>query len=70
MMLPIRVRLPFTEGALIAQFHEQGSIDLIENFQNGVMIQGSIPGRLITRFQNFIDKPTLQETDRPIFPED
>jgi len=69
-MLPIRVRLPFTEGALIAQFHEQGSIDLIENFQNGVMIQGSIPGRLITRFQNFIDKPTHQETDRPIFPED
>ena len=49
-MLPIRVRLPFTEGALIAQFHEQGSIDLIENFQNGVMM-GFHSGQIDYRFQ-------------------
>lgn len=50
----INVNLPFKEGALIALFHEQGQIDLIEHSQDGVSISGRLPGRFIARYQNFI----------------
>ena len=52
-MIPMRVRLPFREGALIALFHEQGIVDLIENERGGVVLTGALPGRFLTRFQDF-----------------
>lgn len=55
-MVPIIVRLPFKQGALIAAFHEQGIIERVENEQNGMLIEGSIPGRLFTRYQEFAVK--------------
>lgn len=57
-MVPITVRLPFKQGALIATFHEQGIIERVENEQNNVLIEGSIPGRLYTRYQEFALKVT------------
>ena len=53
-MIPVHVRLPFKEGALIALFHEQGIVDLIENERGGVILTGALPGRLFSRFQEFI----------------
>lgn len=53
-MIPVKVRLPYTEGSLIALFHDQGIVDYLENERSGVIIQGSIPGRFITRFQSFL----------------
>jgi GTP-binding protein HflX len=50
---PIRVHLPYQEGALISLFHEFGQIDRIENERRGVMIEGRIPGRLIARYRSF-----------------
>jgi GTPase len=50
---PIRVLLPYQEGALISLFHEFGQIDRIENERKGVMIAGKIPGRLVARFRSF-----------------
>ena len=50
---PIRVHLPYQEGALISLFHEFGQIDRIENERRGVMIEGRIPGRLIARYRTF-----------------
>jgi GTP-binding protein HflX len=35
-LVPIRVRLPFTEGALIALFHEEGIVELVENETGGL----------------------------------
>lgn len=52
-MVPIRVRLPYSEGQLISLFHDQGLVELTENEQSDVLMSGSIPGRYITRFQPF-----------------
>jgi GTP-binding protein HflX len=50
---PIKVRLPYNEGALIALFHEHGQIELLEHNRKEVIIQGKIPIRLVARFQPF-----------------
>lgn len=52
--LPISVQLPYSEGQLISLIHEQGQVERIEHKRGGVFIQGSIPGRLLVRFQPFL----------------
>jgi len=47
---PIAVRLPYKEGALISLFHELGQVDVVEHERGGVVIQGSLPGRLLAQF--------------------
>ncbi len=47
------VRLPYQEGALIAMFHEQGQVDHLENTHGGVLIQGRVPGRLVSNYRPF-----------------
>jgi GTP-binding protein HflX len=49
----ITVFLPFQQGALISLFHEYGQIEHIQNTHRGVKIQGTLPGRLLARFQPF-----------------
>lgn len=48
------VRLPFTEGSLIAQFHELGQVERVEQQHGGVLIQGRLPGRLLARYQAYL----------------
>jgi len=50
----IRVRLPYQEGGLISLFHDQGQVELVEHEQNGVIIQGRLPGRLLARYRPFV----------------
>lgn len=50
---PIRVRLPYQQGALISLFHEAGQVELIEHGRGGVLMQGRIPGRLLAQFNNW-----------------
>ena len=52
-MVPIRVKLPYSEGALIALFHDQGIVDFIENGRSDVVMGGSIPTRYLTEYQPF-----------------
>jgi GTP-binding protein HflX len=52
--IPLTVRLPHQEGALIAAFHNQGQVERIEQNSNGVVLQGRLPGRLMAQFQPFI----------------
>jgi GTP-binding protein HflX len=59
---PVTVRLPYTEGALISMFHEQGQVVRIEHGRGGVLIQGHIPMRLLTRYQPFMN---IRETSEP-----
>jgi GTP-binding protein HflX len=59
---PVTVRLPYTEGALISMFHEQGQVVRIEHGRGGVLIQGHIPMRLLTRYQPFMN---IKETSEP-----
>jgi GTP-binding protein HflX len=47
---PIRVKLPYQQGALISLFHEAGQIEFIEHGRGGVYMQGRIPGRLLAQF--------------------
>lgn len=62
--IPVRVRLPFQEGQLISLIHEQGRVENIENERSGVVISGSVPGRLLARFEPF--SVPLSEKTRPM----
>lgn len=50
---PIRVRLPYQQGALISLFHESGQVERIEHGRGGVVMKGRIPGRLIAQFSSW-----------------
>lgn len=47
---PIGVRLPYKEGALISLYHELGQVERLEHERGGVVIHGSLPGRLLAQF--------------------
>ena len=47
---PIRVKLPYQQGALISLFHEAGQVEFVEHGRGGVYMQGRIPGRLVAQF--------------------
>ncbi len=51
---PIKVRLPYQQGQLISLFHEQGQVSHVEHGRGGVMMEGTIPGRLYARYQPFL----------------
>ncbi|MBK6793996.1 MAG: GTPase HflX [Anaerolineales bacterium] len=53
----IGVRLPYKEGALISLFHELGQVERVEHERGGVIIHGSIPGRLLAQFAAWKIKP-------------
>lgn len=50
----ISVRLSYQEGALQALFRSQGQVERVEHDRNDVIMYGRIPGRLLARFQPFI----------------
>ncbi len=52
-LTPIEVLLPYEQGALIALFHEQGQVDVVEHTRAGVRLSGRLPGRLLARFSEF-----------------
>lgn len=52
-LTPIEVTLPYEQGALIALFHEQGQVDLVEHTRAGVKLRGRLPGRLLARYREF-----------------
>ncbi|MFN8433574.1 MAG: GTPase HflX [Anaerolineales bacterium] len=65
---PIGVRLPYKEGSLISLFHELGQVERVEHERGGVIIHGSIPGRLLAQFAPWKIKPnsnipTLEDID-------
>lgn len=57
----VRVRLPYQEGALISLFHEFGRVQTVEHVRGGVIIQGRLPGRLMARFQPFLDHGLMEK---------
>ncbi|MCJ7534449.1 MAG: GTPase HflX [Anaerolineales bacterium] len=46
--------LPYREGGLISQFHEQGHVEMVEHDENGIQIKGMLPNRLVARYTPFI----------------
>lgn len=54
--VPLTVKIPYQQGGLIALFHEQGQVDQEEHGMGGVILNGRIPGRLLTHFRPFEKK--------------
>jgi GTP-binding protein HflX len=59
--VPIEVRLPYQQGALISLFHEMGQVERIEHERGGVLMQGRIPGRLVAQFKPWTAKKIVEE---------
>lgn len=53
----IGVRLPYKEGALISLFHELGQVERVEHERGGVVIHGSLPGRLLAQYAQWKIRP-------------
>jgi len=51
--IPIKVKLPYSEGALISLFHQVGQIDQLEHRFKDTIIKGKIPGRVLGRYKKF-----------------
>ena len=49
----LTVFLPYSEGSLIALFHEQGQIERVDHETEGVLIHGRLPGRYKIQFIPF-----------------
>jgi GTP-binding protein HflX len=65
-MVPISIRLPYSQGQLISLFHESGQVERIDHERNSVFIQGRIPGRLAAQFNLWLasnNLPTSEEQD-------
>jgi GTP-binding protein HflX len=48
--MPVHVRLPYQQGALISMFHESGQVERIVHERGGVVIWGRVPGRMAAQF--------------------
>ena len=59
--VPIEVQLPYKQGQLISLFHQSGQIQKIEHRIEDVLITGSLPGRLISRFNTYIKKKSADK---------
>lgn len=50
----VSVEVPYSKGDLISLFHEEGQVESITNEYDGVLIQGRLPVRLLTRYKEYI----------------
>jgi GTP-binding protein HflX len=49
----IQVEIPYNLGGLISLFHEEGQVDQVENRYEGVLIQGRLPVRHLTKYKPY-----------------
>jgi GTP-binding protein HflX len=64
-LTPLRVRLPYKQGALISLFHEAGQVEQMEHERGGVVMQGRVPGRIAAQFARWeiADGGTARQQD-------
>ena len=53
-MISVKVSLPYRAAELVAVFHEQGSIEWEEYSQEGTIIKGFLPNRLMETFREYM----------------
>jgi len=53
-MISVKVNLPYRAAELTAVFHEQGSIEWEEYSQEGTIIKGFLPNRLLDVFKEYL----------------
>lgn len=52
-MVPIRVRLPYKSGDLMALFRREGAVDVEAPEERSILFTGRIPGRLLDTFKPY-----------------
>jgi GTP-binding protein HflX len=50
----VKVRLPYRAGDLTALFHAQGVVEMEHHEEKGVLIQGRLPGRVLSMFRAYL----------------
>ncbi len=50
----IQVEIPYNLGGLISLFHKEGLVDQVENRYEGVLIQGRLPVRHLTKYKPYL----------------
>lgn len=74
-LAPVRVRLPYRAGDLIALFHNQGMVEMEQHEEKGMVLIGRLPGRLLATFRPYLvrnaDKlpPAASQAERAGLPE-
>ena len=49
-LMPVKVRLPYKAGDLMALFRREGTVDIELPEEKGIVLSGRIPGRLLDMF--------------------
>jgi len=62
-LTPVRVRLPYRAGDLIALFHNQGVVEMDQHEEKSVVLIGRLPGRLVAMFRPYLVRDTSQPPD-------
>jgi GTP-binding protein HflX len=62
-MAPIKVRLPYKAGDLMALFRREGIVDVESPEEHGVVLTGRIPGRLLDTFKPYAAAPSVAAPD-------
>jgi GTP-binding protein HflX len=60
-LAPVRVRLPYRAGDLIALFHDQGVVEMEQHEEKSVVLAGRMPARLIAMFRPYL----VRDSDKP-----
>lgn len=58
----VSLKIPYKEGGLISLFHEQGNVEMVEHQENGILISGLLPNRLLARFSAYIVREGHDQT--------
>jgi GTP-binding protein HflX len=53
-LAPVRVRLPYRAGDLVALFHDQGVVEMEQHEEKAVVLSGRLPGRLMAMFRPYL----------------
>jgi GTP-binding protein HflX len=53
-MVPVRVRLPYSAGDLLAAFHRHGSVEQIRHADDGIYVTGFLPGRRVAAYRRYL----------------
>lgn len=57
--IDLKVLIPYNKGELLSQFHEFGQVLEIESKEDGTVIQGSLPRRLVYKFEPYLIKSNV-----------
>jgi len=57
--IDLKVLIPYNKGELLSQFHEFGQVLEIESKEDGTVIIGSLPRRLVYKFEPYLIKSNV-----------